>query len=86
MWVLLLVSVAGFLAQLVDGAMGMAFGITSTTLLIFLAYNPAAASAIVHLVEIATSSISGISHIKFGNVDWHALVKVAIPGSIGAFI
>ena len=37
-------------------------------------------------MEIATSSISGISHIKFGNVDWHALVKVAIPGSIGAFI
>jgi uncharacterized membrane protein YfcA len=66
--------------------MGMAFGITSTTLLIFLAYNPAAASAIVHLVEIATSSISGISHIKFGNVDWHALVKVAVPGAIGAFI
>ena len=86
MWVLLLVSVAGFLAQLVDGAMGMAFGITSTTLLIFLAYNPAAASAIVHLVEIVTSSISGISHIKFGNVDWHALVKVAVPGAVGAFI
>lgn len=86
MWVLLLVSVAGFLAQLVDGAMGMAFGITSTTLLIFLAYNPAAASAIVHLVEIATSSISGASHIRFGNVDWHALVKVAVPGAVGAFI
>ena len=86
MWVLLLVSVAGFLAQLVDGAMGMAFGITSTTLLIFLAYNPAAASAIVHLVEIVTSSISGASHIKFGNVDWHALVKVAVPGGIGAFV
>jgi hypothetical protein len=86
MWFLLLVSVAGFLAQLVDGAMGMAFGITSTTLLIFLAYNPAAASAIVHLVEIVTSSISGASHIRFGNVDWHALVKVAVPGAVGAFI
>jgi uncharacterized protein len=86
MWVLLLVSIAGFLAQLVDGAMGMAFGITSTTLLIFLAYNPAAASAIVHFAEIVTSSISGFSHIKFGNVDWHALVKVAVPGGIGAFI
>ena len=85
MWVLLFVSVAGFLAQLVDGAMGMAFGITSTTLLIFLAYNPAAASAIVHLVEIATSTISGISHIRFGNVDWHALLKVAVPGAVGAF-
>jgi uncharacterized membrane protein YfcA len=54
--------------------------------LIFLAYNPAAASAIVHLVEIVTSSISGASHIRFGNVDWHALVKVAVPGAIGAFI
>lgn len=86
MWVLLLVSVAGFLAQLVDGAMGMAFGITSTTLLIFLAYNPAAASAIVHLVEIVTSSISGASHIRFGNVDWHALVKVAVPGAVGSFV
>ena len=86
MWVLLLVSVAGFLAQLVDGAMGMAFGVTSTTLLILLAYNPAAASAIVHLVEIVTSSISGAAHIRFGNVDWHALVKVAVPGAIGAFV
>ena len=86
MWVLLLVSVAGFLAQLVDGAMGMAFGITSTSLLLFLAYSPAAASAIVHLAEIATSSISGIAHIRYKNVDWHALVKVAVPGSIGAFI
>jgi hypothetical protein len=86
MWVLLLVSVAGFLAQLVDGAMGMAFGVTSTTLLILLAYNPAAASAIVHLVEIVTSSISGAAHIRFKNVDWHALVKVAVPGGIGAFV
>ena len=86
MWVLLLVSVAGFLAQLVDGAMGMAFGVTSTTLLLLLAYNPAAASAIVHLVEIVTSSISGAAHIRFGNVDWHALVKVAVPGGIGAFV
>ena len=66
--------------------MGMAFGITSTTLLIFLAYNPAAASAIVHLVEIVTSSISGAAHIRFKNVDWQALVKVAVPGGIGAFV
>jgi len=86
MWVLLLVSVAGFLAQLVDGAMGMAFGVTSTTLLLLLAYNPAAASAIVHLVEIVTSSISGAAHIRFKNVDWQALVKVAVPGGIGAFV
>lgn len=86
MWSLLLVSVAGLLAQLVDGAMGMAFGVTSTSLLLFLAYSPAAASAVVHLAEIATSSISGLSHIRFKNVDWHALVKVAVPGAVGAFI
>jgi uncharacterized protein len=61
-------------------------GLPQPHLLIFLAYNPAAASAIVHLVEIVTSSISGASHIKFGNVDWHALIKVAVPGAVGAFI
>jgi uncharacterized membrane protein YfcA len=84
--VVLLVSIAGFVAQLIDGSMGMAFGIVSTTVLILLAYNPAVASAIVHLSEIVTSLISGVSHIKAGNVDWHALLKVAIPGAIGSFV
>jgi uncharacterized protein len=86
MTVLLLVSVAGFIAQLIDGSMGMAFGIASTTVLILLAYNPAAASAIVHLSEIVTSLMSGLAHIRAGNVDWQALLKVAIPGAIGSFI
>lgn len=86
MAVVLLVSVAGFVAQLIDGSMGMAFGIVSTTVLLLLAYNPAVASAIVHLSEIVTSLISGVSHIKAGNVDWHALLKVAIPGAIGSFV
>jgi uncharacterized membrane protein YfcA len=84
--VVLLVSIAGFVAQLIDGSMGMAFGIVSTTVLLLLAYNPAVASAIVHLSEIVTSLISGVSHIKAGNVDWHALLKVAIPGAIGSFV
>jgi len=83
--VVLLVSVAGFIAQLIDGSMGMAFGVVSTTVLILLAYNPAVASAIVHFSEIVTSLISGVSHIKAGNVDWQALFKVAIPGAFGAF-
>jgi uncharacterized membrane protein YfcA len=83
--VVLLVSVAGFIAQLIDGSMGMAFGVVSTTVLILLAYNPAVASAIVHFSEIVTSLISGVSHIKAGNVDWQALLKVAIPGAFGAF-
>jgi uncharacterized membrane protein YfcA len=80
-----LVSIAGFIAQLIDGSMGMAFGIVSTSVLILLAYNPAVASAIVHLSEIVTSFMSGLAHIRAGNVDWHALWKVAIPGAIGAF-
>lgn len=86
MWILLLVSVAGFLAQLIDGSMGMAFGVSATSLLLLLAYSPAAASAIVHLAEVATAAVSGVSHIKFGNVHWPTLAKIAIPGSIGAFI
>jgi len=86
MWVLLLVSVAGFLAQLIDGSMGMAFGVSATSLLLVLAYSPAAASAIVHLAEVATTAVSGLSHIKFGNVHWPTLLKIAIPGSLGAFI
>jgi uncharacterized membrane protein YfcA len=86
MWILLLVSIAGFLAQLIDGSMGMAFGVSATSLLLFLAYSPPAASAVVHIAEVATTAVSGASHIKFGNVDWKALLKIAIPGSIGAFV
>jgi uncharacterized membrane protein YfcA len=84
--IVLLVSIAGFIAQLIDGSMGMAFGVVSTTVLILLAYNPAVASAIVHFSEIVTSLISGLAHIKAGNVDWQALLKVAIPGAIGSFL
>jgi uncharacterized membrane protein YfcA len=64
MAVVLLVSIAGFVAQLIDGSMGMAFGVVSTTVLILLAYNPAVASAIVHFSEIVTSLMSGLAHIK----------------------
>jgi uncharacterized membrane protein YfcA len=83
---LLAVSLAGFLAQLVDGALGMAFGITSTTVLVALAYSPAVASSAVHLAEIGTSITSGSFHLRFGNVDKKALLKVGIPGAIGAFV
>lgn len=86
MTTLLLVSVAGFVAQMIDGAMGMAFGVISTTVLISLAYSPAAASAVVHFAKIATGAASGAAHIKYRNVDWHATIKVAIPGGIGAFV
>ncbi len=85
MWVLLLVSIAGFVAQLIDGSMGMAFGVSATSLLLLLAFSPAAASAIVHFAEVVTAAVSGVSHIKFGNVHWPTLAKIAIPGSVGAF-
>jgi uncharacterized membrane protein YfcA len=86
MGILILVSVVGFLAQVIDGSMGMAFGISSTTLLLLLGYSPAIASATVHLAEIGTSFASGLSHIRFKNVDWHALLKVGVPGALGALI
>lgn len=83
---LVLVAVVGFVAQLIDGAIGMAFGITSTTMLLIVGYGPALASAIVHLTEIGTSIASGAFHLRFGNVDRGALLKVAVPGGIGAFV
>jgi hypothetical protein len=74
----------GFAAQLVDGALGMAFGIISSTLLISLmGVPPARASAGVHLVEIFTTGASGISHIVLRNVDWRLFARIAVPGVIG---
>jgi uncharacterized membrane protein YfcA len=74
----------GIGAQLVDGALGMAFGVISNTLLISLGVSPAAASAGVHTVESFTTCVSGISHIFHRNVDWKLLARVTIPGVIGA--
>ncbi len=74
----------GFAAQVVDGALGMAFGVLSNTLLISLGVAPAAASAGVHTVESFTTCVSGISHIAHRNVDWKLLARLTIPGMIGA--
>jgi uncharacterized protein len=82
---LVLLALVGLGAQLVDGSLGMAYGVTSTTLLLAIGSNPAAASATVHLAEIGTTLISGISHWKFGNVDWKVVAKVGIPGAVGSF-
>jgi uncharacterized membrane protein YfcA len=73
----------GFAAQLVDGALGMAFGVISSTLLISAGVAPAAASASVHIVESFTTGMSGISHALMRNVDWRLLARLAIPGVIG---
>ena len=77
---------AGFAAQLVDGALGMAFGVISNTLLISLGVAPAAASAGVHTVETFTTCASGLSHIAHRNVDWRLLSRLTIPGVVGAVI
>lgn len=83
---LVLIGLVGLAAQLVDGSLGMAYGVTTTTLLLAIGTNPAAASATVHLAEIGTTLISGVSHWKFGNVDWQVVRRIAIPGAIGAFL
>ncbi|MFB9378114.1 sulfite exporter TauE/SafE family protein [Kineococcus gynurae] len=83
---LVLLAIVGLAAQLVDGSLGMAYGVTSTTLLLAIGTNPAAASATVHLAEIGTTLASGVSHWKFGNVDWKVVAKIGIPGAVGAFL
>ena len=82
---LIVLAFIGFIAQLVDGALGMAYGVTSTSLLLLSGIAPAVASASVHMAEVVTTAASGISHLKFGNVDKEILKKIIIPGSIGAF-
>jgi len=76
----------GFAAQIVDGALGMAFGVISNTLLISLGVSPAAASAGVHTVETFTTCVSGISHVAHRNVDWKLFFRLAIPGVVGGVL
>lgn len=77
----------GFVAQLIDGAIGMAFGVITNTMLIsVLGMPPAQASARVHLVEMFTTAASGISHILHRNVDWKLFSRLAIPGVIGGVL
>jgi hypothetical protein len=83
---LILIGLAGFVAQLVDGALGMAYGATSSTLVLAVGLSPATASASVHLAEVGTTLVSGASHWRFGNVDWRTVRRIGIPGAIGAFV
>jgi len=82
---LLVLGFVGLLAQLIDGSLGMAYGVTSSTLLLAAGVAPAAASAAVHFSEIGTSLVSGFSHHKLGNVDWRTVSVLAVPGFVGAF-
>jgi uncharacterized protein len=75
---------AGFLAQLVDGALGMGYGVTSATILLSAGVNPAAISGSIHTAEMFASGASGYSHYKFGNVNKKLFKALLIPGVLGA--
>lgn len=83
---LVVLAVIGFFAQLVDGSLGMAYGVTSTSLLLLAGIAPAAASAVIHLAEVGTTVASGAAHWKFGNVDWRVVGIMAVPGGVAAFL
>ena len=76
----------GFAAQMIDGALGMAFGQISSTLLISIGVPPAAASAGVHTAETFTTAVSGVSHILHKNVDWKLFGRIVVPGVIGGVL
>lgn len=83
---LIVLALIGLAAQMVDGSLGMAYGVTSSTLLVAWGISPAMASASVHLAEVGTTLISGISHWRFNNVDWKVVTRLGIPGAVGAFL
>lgn len=75
---------AGFIAQMIDGALGMAYGVSASTFLMTLGVSPAAASASIHTSEIFTSGVSGLMHLRFRNVNKKLLKTLLLPGVIGA--
>jgi uncharacterized protein len=81
---LLVVGLAGFLASLVDGALGMGFGPTSSSILLGSGLSPAAASTTVNIAKVATGVVAAVSHWRFRNIDHRLVLQLAIPGAIGA--
>ncbi len=83
---LLMVGAAGFAAAMVDGALGMGFGPTSSTILLSTGISPRAVSATVNLAKVASGLAAGVSHWRFGNIDRRLVLQLALPGSIGALV
>ena len=79
-------AIVGFVAQLIDGALGMAYGVSSNTFLLSMGVPPAAASASVHAAEIFTTAVSGLSHWRLGNVDRELLRRLLVPGVVGGVV
>jgi uncharacterized membrane protein YfcA len=83
---LIVLATVGFVAQLVDGSLGMGYGATSSSLLVLAGLTPVAASASVHFSELGTNIASGFSHWRLKNVDWPVVARIAGPGAVGAFV
>jgi uncharacterized protein len=83
---ILLFIAVGFAAQLIDGAIGMAYGITATTMLLSFGVPPATASASVHTAEVFTTAASGAAHWRLGNMDRKLVAQLAVPGMVGGGI
>lgn len=82
-WIFIIV---GFVAQLIDGALGMAYGVSSNAFLLSLGLPPLVASASVHASEIFTTGVSGLFHLRFGNVRKDLFLKLLVPGVIGGVL
>jgi len=78
--------IVGFLAQVIDGALGMAYGVSSNSFLLGLGVPPAAASASVHTAEVFTTAVSGLSHWRLGNVDKEIIKRLAVMGVVGGVL
>jgi uncharacterized membrane protein YfcA len=76
----------GFVAQMIDGCLGMAYGVSSNAFFLSLGIPPSIASACIHTAEMFTTAVSGISHFKFGNVDKKIFLRLLIPGVVGGVL
>jgi uncharacterized protein len=83
---LFIVALAGFVAAMVDGALGMGFGPTSSSILLSTGLSPAAVSTTVNLAKVATGAVAGVAHWRFRNIDRRLVLQLAIPGCIGALV
>jgi hypothetical protein len=83
---ILLFALVGFVAQLIDGSLGMAYGVTSSSLLLGFGVPPALTSASVHTAEVIVTAVSGIAHHRLGNIDRTFFSRLVVPGMIGGFL
>lgn len=82
---LLVFVAAGFVAQLIDGSLGMGFGVIGTSVLVAAGASAAVASAVIHAAKVGTALVSGASHWRFGNVHWRTVLLIGLPGAVGAY-